>query len=101
MAGDAVRPAKADDEQMTGTVVAGRMHVTIHLVQETTVDFDAADLWPLHGAYARFGSDLASFAEEVTRRLRSDGYLGFRPDERSISIIPLNAVKRVDFTDRP
>lgn len=76
------------------------MHVTIHLIQQTTVDFDAADMWPLHGAYARFGADLASFAEEVTRRLRSEGYLGFRPDRTSISVIPLSAVKRIEFTVR-
>jgi hypothetical protein len=37
-----------------------RIHVTIHVVQQTAVDFDAADLWPLHGAYGRFGADLAS-----------------------------------------
>lgn len=86
---------------MTENANPDRMHVTIHLIQQTTVDFDAADLWPLHGAYGRFGSDLDSFAEEVTRRLRSDGYLGYRPDRTSISIIPFDAVKRVDFTVRP
>jgi hypothetical protein len=83
---------------MTETAPPDHMHVTIHLIQQTTVEFDAADLWPLHGAYGRFGSDLESFAEEVTRRLRSDGYLGFRPDGTSISIVPLSAVKRVDFS---
>ena len=76
------------------------MHVTVHLIQQTTVDFDAANLWPLHGAYARFGADLASFAEEVTRRLRNDGFLGFRPDQAGISVIPLSAVKRIDFMVR-
>ena len=81
---------------MTQNANPDRMHVTIHLI-----DFDAADLWPLHGAYSRFGSDLDSFAEEVTRRLSSDGYLGFRPNPTSISIIPFDAVKRVDFTVRP
>jgi hypothetical protein len=90
----------AHDEQMTDTASLDHMHVTIHLIQQTTVDFDAAELWPLHGAYGRFGSDLPSFAEEVTRRLRSDGYLGFRPDAHSISIVPLAAVKRIDFTTR-
>jgi hypothetical protein len=54
-----------------------RIHVTIHVVRQTAVDFDAADLWPLHGAYGRFGADLAAFAEKVTRQLRTDGYLGF------------------------
>ena len=77
------------------------MHVTIHLVQQTTVDFDANDLWPLHGAYSRFGADLDSFAGEIARRLSSDGYLGFRSDSDSISVIPLSAVKRLDFTVQP
>jgi hypothetical protein len=86
---------------MTDTTASGHMHVTIHLIQQTTVDFDAADLWPMHGAYARFGADLASFAEEVTRRLGSDGFLGFRPNQASISIVPLSAVKRIDFMVRP
>jgi hypothetical protein len=76
------------------------MHVTIHLIQQTTVDFDAADLWPLHGAYSRFGADLDSFAEEVTRRLRTDGYLGFRTAGDKISVVPLSAVKRIDFAIR-
>jgi hypothetical protein len=76
---------------------AARMHVTIHLIQQTTIEFDAADLWPLHGAYARFGADLTSFAEEVSRRLHADGYLGFRPDQDSISVIPVSTVKRIDF----
>jgi hypothetical protein len=76
------------------------MHVTIHLIQQTTVDFDAADLWPLHGAYSRFGADLASFAEEVTRRLRTDGCLGFRTASDKITVIPLSAVKRIDFAVR-
>lgn len=78
-----------------------RMHVTIHLVQQATIEFDAAQLWPLHGAYSRFGTDLAAFAEEVMRRLRTDSYLGFRPDETTISLIPLSAVKRIDFAVRP
>jgi hypothetical protein len=76
------------------------MHVTIHLVQQTTVDFDGDDLWPLHGGYGRFGADLESFAGEVTRRLSSDGYLGFRANSGSITVIPLSAVKRIDFTVR-
>ena len=73
------------------------MHVTIHLIQQATIEFDAADLWPLHGAYSRFGADLDSFAEEVTRRLRIEGYLGFRGASDTISVIPLSAVKRIDF----
>ena len=85
---------------MTDTESSSHLHVTIHLLQQTTVDFDAADLWPLHGAYARFGADLASFAEEVTRRLREDGYVGFRIGTDGISIVPLAAVKRIDFNMR-
>jgi hypothetical protein len=50
----------------------------------------------LHGAYSRFGADLDSFAGEVTRRLSSDGYLGFRPKSDRITVIPLSAVKRID-----
>jgi hypothetical protein len=84
---------------MTDTA-SDRIHVTIHLVQQTTIDFDAADLRPLHGAYGRFGADLASFAEEVTRRLRTHGYLGFRPDEATLTVVPLSAVKRIDFAVR-
>jgi hypothetical protein len=56
---------------------APRMHVTLHLVQQATVGFNSAELWPIHGPYARFGADLASFAEEVMRRLSVDQYLGF------------------------
>lgn len=78
-----------------------RMHVTLHLLQQTTVDFAAHDLWPLHGAYSRFGADLDSFAGEITRRLSADGYLGFRPMSGSITVIPLSAVKRIDFTMQP
>jgi hypothetical protein len=89
----------AHDEAMTDTT-SDRMHLTIHLVQQTTVEFDAVQLWPMHGTYSRFGADLASFAEEVMRRLGTDGYLGFRPDEATISLIPLNAVKRIDFVVR-
>lgn len=85
---------------MTETA-SDQLHVTIHLVQQTTVDFDANDLWPLGGAYSRFGDDLDSFAGEITRRLSTDGYLGFRPNPASITVIPLGAVKRIDFTVRP
>jgi hypothetical protein len=85
---------------MTDTAPSDVVHVTIHLIQQTTIAFDASDLWPLHGAYGRFGSDLDSFAEEVSRRLREDGYLGFRADDESISVVPWAAVKRVDFSAR-
>jgi hypothetical protein len=76
------------------------MHVTLHLVQQTTIEFNAAGLWPLRGAYSRFGADLASFAVEVTRRLGEDGYIGFQPDPDTITVVPISAVKRMDFTVR-
>jgi hypothetical protein len=81
---------------MTATDAA-RMRVTIHLIQQATITFDAHELWPLHGAYARFGNDLPSFAEEITRRMQADGYVGFSPDAGEITVIPTSAVKRVDF----
>ena len=84
---------------MTETA-SDRVHVTVHLMQQTTVDFAGHDLWPLHGADSRFGADLDSFAGEVTRRLSSDGYLGFRPKSDSITVIPISVVKRIDFTVR-
>jgi hypothetical protein len=77
------------------------MHVTLHLVQQTTIEFNAADLWPLHGAYSRFGADLPSFAAEVTRRLGEDGYIGLQPDPDTITVIPISAVKRMDFHRPP
>jgi hypothetical protein len=40
-------------------------------MQQTTVDVAASELWPLHDADGRFGSDFDSFAEEVTRRCMS------------------------------
>jgi hypothetical protein len=77
---------------------AARMRVNIHLLQQTTVSFDASQLWPLHGDYARFGNDLPSLAAEVTRRLQTDGYIGYSPQAENITIIPLAAVKRIDFS---
>lgn len=77
------------------------LHVTIHLIQQTTVSFAAGDLWPLHGAYGRFGNDLASFAEEITRRLHADGYIGYTLGADKITVIPLSAIKRVDFATGP
>ncbi len=77
---------------------ASRLQVTIHLLQQTTVSFNAGNLWPMHGAYSRFGNDLPSFAEEVTRRLHADGYIGYTQDGEGITVIPLSAIKRVDFS---
>jgi hypothetical protein len=53
----------------------------------------------MHGPYARFGADLASFAEEVMRRLTVDQYLGFHSSPTTITVIPRDAVKRIDFTE--
>ena len=39
------------------------MHVTIHLCQQATIDIEAGELWRLHDAYSRLGSDLTSFAK--------------------------------------
>lgn len=80
------------------TADSARRQVTIHLLQQTTVSFDASQLWPLHDEYARFGDDLAALAEEVTRRLRTDGYIGYSAASDTITVIPLAAVKRIDFS---
>ena len=74
------------------------IRATLHLLQQATVTFEATELWPRHGAYSRFGNDLPSFAQEVTRRLQADGFIGFSRDEYTITVVPLAAVKRVDFT---
>jgi hypothetical protein len=83
------------------TADASRMHVTIHLSRQSTVSFEADHLWPLRGAYARFGNELSSLAEEVTRRLHTDGYIGFSAPADRITAIPLSAVKRIDFSGVP
>jgi len=72
--------------------------VTIHLTAQTTLEFSADQLWPRHGEYARFGTDLAAFAEEVGRRLRTDGYVGCCLSGERITMIPLSAIKRIDFS---
>jgi hypothetical protein len=72
-------------------------HVTLHLTAQTTVEFTADQAWPRHGDYSRFGIDLASFAEEISRRLRIDGYVGFSVGEERITVVPLGAIKRIDF----
>lgn len=77
---------------------SARMHVTIHLIQQATVTFAATELWPLHGVYARFGNDLASFAEEVARRLQAEGYVGYSTQGSAITVIPSSAIKRIDFS---
>jgi hypothetical protein len=74
-----------------------RRHVTLHLTAQATIEFAADHLWPSHGDYSRFGIDLASFAQEITRRLHVDGYVGCALGDDEITIIPLNAIKRIDF----
>jgi hypothetical protein len=77
-----------------------RRHVTIHLTAQATVEFGASQLWPRDGEYSRFGLDLGSFALEVTRRLHSDAYVGFCTQYEQISVIPLSAIKRIDFVQK-
>ena len=62
------------------------------------MEFSADQLWPSHGDYSRFGNDLDAFAEEVTRRLRTDGYVGYRLSAERITMIPLSTIKRIDFS---
>lgn len=61
------------------------------------MEFTADLLWPSHGDYSRFGNDLDAFAEEVARRLRTDGYIGYRVSAERITMIPLSSIKRIDF----
>jgi hypothetical protein len=82
------------------TAANERRRATLHLTAQATVDFTADQLWPLHGDYARFGVDLASFAQEVSRRLRTDAYVGYRLDAGRITLIPANSIKRIDFSER-
>jgi hypothetical protein len=74
-----------------------RRHALLHLTAQATVEFAPDQLWPLHGDYARFGIDLPSFAHEVARRLRTDGFIGYCLDGEGITIIPVGAIKRIDF----
>jgi hypothetical protein len=80
------------------SIVDDPRHVTIHLTAQATVEFSAGQLWPAHGDYSRFGADLASFATEVARRLHNDAYVGYCRQTDEISVIPLNAIKRIDFS---
>lgn len=74
------------------------LRATVHLQHSAQVGFSAAQLWPMHGAYARFGNDLPAFAEEVTRRLSADGYVGFSPGGNKITVLPVSSIDRVDFS---
>lgn len=75
--------------------------MTVHLSAEASVDFTADQLWPHHGEYARFGTDLAAFAEEVNRRLRTESCIGCSLSPHQITLIPINAIMRIDFTESP
>jgi hypothetical protein len=89
------------DEQAgaTGTSTRGdQRQVIIHLTGQATVAFTAEQMWPLHGDYGRFGPDLEAFAGEITRRLRADGYVGYRFDADRITVIPVGSIKRIDFS---
>ncbi|HEY2985599.1 MAG TPA: hypothetical protein VGJ38_15690 [Jatrophihabitantaceae bacterium] len=70
------------------------VRVIIHLMQQSTVSFEAADIWPRAGV----DFDVESFATEVTRRLYSDGYLGYTTGTDAVTVIPAGSVKRLDFT---
>jgi hypothetical protein len=88
------RPAGA------ATSTSESRHATLHLTAQATVEFAADQLWPLHGDYSRFGVDLQSFAHELTRRLQTDGYIGYRLGDRRITLIPLASIKRIDVNER-
>jgi hypothetical protein len=75
------------------------MRVIIHLMQQSTVSFEAGDVWPRPAAGN--ASELESFADEVTRRLHSDGYIGYTSSPGTITVIPIGSVKRLDFTTVP
>jgi hypothetical protein len=75
-------------------------HASLHLTAQATVEFAADQLWPLHGDYSRFGVDLQSFAHELTRRLQTDGYIGYRLSDKRITLIPLGSIKRIDVNER-
>ncbi len=70
------------------------VRVIIHLMQQSTVSFEAADIWPR----AAGDFDVESFATEVTRRLYTDGYIGYTTSTDAITVIPADSVKRLDFT---
>jgi hypothetical protein len=70
---------------------------TIHLTAQATIELRADQLWPSYGEYSRFGVDLEAFAEEVGRRLRTDGFVGCYLSDEGITMIPFGAIKRIDF----
>ncbi len=81
---------------MTGDADPTGLSATIHLLQQATISFDARELWP-QTQDETISADLAAFAAEVARRLRTDGFLGYRRGTE-ITLIPSQAVKRIDCT---
>jgi hypothetical protein len=77
--------------------MSDRRRVTLHLTAQATVEFTADELWPSHGDYSRYGPGISAFAQEITRRLQVDGYVGCSQGEGKITVIPLSAIKRIDF----
>lgn len=92
------RPAAGGDEAAAARPTI--RHATLHLTAQATVEFTADQLWPLHGDYSRFGVDLQAFAHELTRRLQTDGYLGYRFADGRITLIPISSIKRIDVSER-
>ena len=75
------------------------LRVIVHLAQQTAVTFAAGELWPaFDGDGAGPGAAVSAVAVEVTRRLRTDGYVGYSPDEGTVTVIPGDAVRRIDVT---
>ncbi len=79
---------------------APRVHVIVHLDQQSAVSFAAGDVWPRSGLVQDPG-DLETWAEELTRRLHADGYLGYRDGRDRITVVTLGSIRRVDFSTEP
>ena len=78
-----------------------RIHVSVHLDHHSAVSFDASNLWPREERADDTGTDAAAIAELLMRRLTAEGFVGFSADAGSITLIPANAVKRVDVSEVP
>jgi hypothetical protein len=78
-----------------------RIHVSVHLDQHSTVSFDASNVWPSSELVDGAGTDPASVADLLARRLTTEGFVGFSAGAGSITLIPAGAVKRVDVSVVP
>jgi hypothetical protein len=78
-----------------------RIQVSVHLDQHSAVSFDASKLWPREEFVADTGTDAASIAGVLMRRLTAEGFVGFSADASAITLIPAGAVKRVDVAEVP